>query len=116
MVDASLRRQAALAIHRAAQGAPCWVGPFGDDGESATVLDGTFILDDLAEAALTASSWRPRTETPPAQLLWASDGLHVWFIHGTGAPLPPEMDRVRWWQPALVPPLPPTEVTCAPSS
>lgn len=68
---------------------------------------------DREAIAVALTDWRPRSETPPAQLLWASDGRHVWFIHGTGRPLPPETTDVLWWQPALVPPLPKEGPACA---
>lgn len=50
-----------------------------------------------------AADWRPRTETPPAGMAWASDGAAVWLIHTDGKPIPAEAYAVKFWTIAFIP-------------
>ena len=52
--------------------------------------------------------WRPRTETSPDEMIWASDGIGVWLIHGRGEPISKGATRVKWWTTACIP-APPKE-------
>lgn len=61
------------------------------------------ISPDIATLVRTLG-WRPRSETPPAGPLWASDGTAMWPLCHDGGPLPP---RVQYWQPSELPLRPP---------
>lgn len=53
-------------------------------------------------------SWHSRSETPPDEQIWASDGVRVWLIHGKGEPIPPAATAVKYWTTACIP-APPVE-------
>lgn len=47
--------------------------------------------------------WHDRSETPPAGLIWASDGHSLWTLRSFGEPIPATAVAVKFWTTALIP-------------
>lgn len=63
---------------------------------------GTFEL--IVEAdALVKIEWHTRDETPPAGMIWASDGYGIWTLKMLGEPIPASATAVKYWAVALIP-------------
>lgn len=54
--------------------------------------------------------WQAREVTPPAGVVWASDGLGVWLIHTDGGPISAGATAVQFWTTAYIP-APPVVMT-----
>jgi hypothetical protein len=57
--------------------------------------------------ARIGGGWRPRSETPPAGRVWASDGKTVWWIWTDGKDIPDTATSVLYWMLFPVPDPPP---------
>ncbi len=47
--------------------------------------------------------WHSRNETPPAGMVWASNGTSVWPIRADGSPIPKGATAVLYWTTAFIP-------------
>ncbi len=53
--------------------------------------------------------WKPKTEIPPAGVIWASNGISVWLINSTGEGISPNATQVKYWSEAYIPEPPQNE-------
>ncbi len=60
------------------------------------------------------AEWNDRSVTPPAGILWASDGVNVWTIRSHGEPISAGAVAVKYWTTAYIPAPPNKQQPAAP--